>query len=74
MKKALKEFNNAFQWAIKYPYCSLADYAEKREAPIIEKDILGELFPTPKAYKNFVRDYLLDEDVDFEGKFGFVEV
>lgn len=50
---AIKNFDDAYQWAIKYPYCSLADYAGERNSPIINKDILGEIFPFPEKYKKF---------------------
>ncbi|MFH0803545.1 MAG: transposase [Candidatus Tagabacteria bacterium] len=68
--KAVKEFNKAFDFAIDYPYCSLADYAGDRESPIIDKDLLGELFPNPKDYKNFARECILG--MNLEEKLGDV--
>ena len=64
LKKAISEFDNAYNFAINNPYCSLADYAGKRESPIIDKDILGKLFESPQEYKKFARDSMLARDLD----------
>ena len=32
--------------------------------PIIEKDALGEIFPTPQAYKEFAKQCLFDINFD----------
>ncbi len=58
-EKALKDFDRAFKFALEYPYGSLADYAKDRSSPIIDRDILGELFPSGENYKNFCRDCLI---------------
>lgn len=68
-KKAVANFESAYDWATKYPYCSLGDYAGERESPIIDKDLLGELF-TRKEYKSFARDCMLGR----EGLDGITEV
>lgn len=57
-EKALQEFDKAYEWAVKYPYCSLADYATNRNSPIVDKDILGEFFSDPQKYKEFARQCL----------------
>lgn len=68
LEKALKEFNKAYEWAVKDPYNSLGDYAGKRNSPIIDKDVLGKMFPTPESYKNFAKQCIqgtnLDEKLD----------
>ena len=59
LQKAALEFGNAWQWAIKaYPFSSLADYALGRASPIVEKDILGELFDSPAHFRSCSRDML----------------
>jgi putative transposase len=67
-EKAVSEFDKAYDWAVKYPYCSLADFADARNSPLIDKDILGELFNSPEKYKEFARQCLekmnLDEKLD----------
>ena len=64
IEKAKKEFDKAYEFAINYPYCSLADYAGKRNSPIIDKELLGELFPTPEQYKEFARECIMGMDLD----------
>lgn len=53
---AMKNFDKAYEQAANYPYSSLGDYAGKRTSPIIDKDILGEIFPTPASYKKFAKE------------------
>lgn len=67
-ERALQEFDKAYEWAIKYPYCSLADYAGERNSPIIDKDILGEFFSNPQKYKEFARQCL--EQINLDEKLG----
>lgn len=67
-EKAVREFDKAYDWAVKYPYCSLADYAGERSSAIIDKDVLGELFNNPKEYKEFARQCL--EQIDLNNKLG----
>lgn len=58
-EKAFKNFDNAFNFVLEYPYCSLADYGGERKSPIIDKDILSEIFLNKKDYKNFCKDCLI---------------
>ncbi len=60
IEKALQEFDKAYEWATNDPYNSLGDYAGKRNSPIIDKDILREIFPTPHSYKEFARQCIYD--------------
>lgn len=64
LRKAMEKFDSAFEWAIRYPYCSLADYADRRNSPIVDKDLLGKLFPDPKDYKEFSRECMLGMNLD----------
>lgn len=64
LRKAIHEFDKAYEFAVTDPYNSLADYAGKRNSPIIDKDILGKLFKTPKEYREFARDAMLARDLD----------
>lgn len=63
-EKALIEFDKAYEWAINDQYNSLADYAGKRDLQIIDKDILGEIFPDPRLYKTFARQCLIDRNIE----------
>ncbi len=53
---ALTDFEKAWQWAVEYPYSSLGDYVGTRNSPILDKDILGEVFTTPEQFKDFAKD------------------
>lgn len=66
---ALTKFEDAYERASAYQYASLMEYSGKRTAPLLQKDILGELFPTPRTFKAHAREYILgrryekDEDI-----------
>lgn len=64
LKKAAEEFDEAFDSAINNPFCSLADYAGDRKSPIIDKDLLGELFPNKRDYKKFARECILGMNLE----------
>jgi len=64
LEKALQEFDKAYEWATNDSYNSLGDYAGKRNSPIIEKDVLGEFFPTPESYKTFAKQCMLRMNLD----------
>ena len=57
--KAIKEFDQAYEWAVRYPFCSLADYAGKRSSPLLTTDALMKIFGNPKAFKEFARECML---------------
>lgn len=63
-EKALQEFDKAYEWTANDPYNSLGDYAGKRNSPIIDKDVLGEMFPTAQSYKEFAKQCLLRMSLD----------
>ncbi|MFA6273212.1 MAG: transposase [Candidatus Paceibacterota bacterium] len=73
LKNARDNFEDAFRWAINYPFCSLADYTGNREySLILEKGLLGEVFSSPKDFKNFAKDFILgradiEKDDNFAG-------
>lgn len=74
LKKAIENFDDAYNLAIRSPFNSLADYAGKRKSPILDKDLLGELFDTPDSFKEFARDCMrhkLDELEELSREFGF---
>jgi hypothetical protein len=63
---ALKEFDTAYDWTVEYPYCSLGDYAGSRNSPIVDKDLLGEMFPTSEKYKEFARTCLTRVNLEMQ--------
>lgn len=58
LRGATKNFEVAWEWATKYPFSSLGEYAGTRRFPIIEKGILGEIYKKPEDFKNFARDVI----------------
>ena len=69
---AIKDFEGAWKWGINYPFSSLGDYANMKNSPILDKDLLGEIFNSAKEFKEFSKDYLLGrniEDDDFNLEF-----
>jgi len=62
LKMALRNFNDAMKFVDDYPFSSHLDYAGLRRSLIIDKDVLGELFPTPEDYRKFVHDSVLSKN------------
>lgn len=57
---AANDFESAWSWAKKYPFSSFADYAtQRKESLLINKDILGDLFVSPKEFKTSAREIIL---------------
>jgi len=60
LKKAALNFEDAWKWATAYPFSSLGDYAGVRKnSPIIDKDILSDIFPSAYKFKSFSKDVIL---------------
>lgn len=72
IKEAFANFNKAYNWAANNPYCSLGNYAGFRESPLIDKNLLGEIF-TPSEYKSFSKDFMEGHLSKIEGKDKFEE-
>jgi hypothetical protein len=63
IEMALKEFDKAFEFALKDPFSSLGESFGERNLGIIDRDILGEMFPNLETYKEFVYDALLVRNI-----------
>lgn len=63
IKKALKEFDKAFEFVLNDPFCSLGENFGIRNFGIIDRDILADIFPDLKIYKKFVKDALLVRNI-----------
>ena len=44
-----------------YPWGTHQEYSGKIGSIIIDKGVLGEIFPTPERYRDFVEQVLLDK-------------
>ena len=59
---AQENFEDAWRWANTYSFSSFADYTGARlSSPIIEKEILAEVFDTSAGFQSFSRDVILGE-------------
>lgn len=66
---AVKNFDSAWKWAGEYPFSSLGEYMTHRKFPIVEKDILGQIYKDPQIFKKFAHDVILGGNwlkTDFE--------
>lgn len=63
IEKSLKEFDQAFNYALDYPFCSLGESFGRRKLGIVERDILKEAFPELKIYKEFAYDALIVRNI-----------
>ncbi|MBU4298898.1 transposase [Patescibacteria group bacterium] len=63
IEMALKEFDKAFEFALNNPFCSLGESFGKRNLRIIDRDILGKMFPSLEIYKKFAYDALLVRNI-----------
>ena len=66
LRGALRNFEKAYTWALSYKYSSFPDYNGQKDNLVINKELLGELFPTPEDFKTFAKDYILGRAVDDE--------
>lgn len=57
-KKACENFDQAYDWSGKYPYCGLGELIGAREQIITSSESLGEIF-TSAEYKDFCRDFII---------------
>jgi hypothetical protein len=70
LKNAIEHFDQAYEWATKYPFCSLGDYIGEGTPSIIERDIFNEVFEGKDDFREFAKEcliYRLDklQDIDF---------
>lgn len=61
LRRAASHFEEAWKWALTYPYSSFPVYASDLPSPIIDTkvNLLKEIFPTPRDFKSAARDMLL---------------
>lgn len=58
LKAALDNFNDAYAWAIRYPFSSTADFAEGRESPLIDHNVRLSLFASPSDFKATAEEFI----------------
>jgi len=60
-KAALDNFNDAYAWAIRYPFSSTADFAGKRQSPIIDNATCRSLFASPSEFRTAAEEFVKDQ-------------
>jgi len=58
LKAATAHFEDAWEWAIRYPFSSLGEYAGMRPVHILEKDEMSKTFSNMREFKDFARDVI----------------
>lgn len=58
LEAAANNFEKAWAWANQYKFSSFSNYAQKSDSPILQKDILGELFQESE-FKSSAREIIL---------------
>ncbi len=60
LRAAAKDFDDAWAWALAYPFSSLPVYGAGNQSPIIESEnnILLDMFETPAAFKGVSREVI----------------
>jgi len=57
IKEAMKNFDDAYEFLLKYPYSSLPHYADINPSPIMDDDsMIRAAFPNPEELKDFARN------------------
>lgn len=64
IESAMNNFEKAWEYSLKNPFSSLADYGCMRNSPIISKNLLGKLFKTPTDFKKFAKDTMLGRNLE----------
>lgn len=63
-ERAVREFDKAWQWASAYQFSSLMDYSMGNSSPIIDKDVLGHLFRSPREFRAHAREVILNRVIE----------
>ncbi|MDO8623885.1 MAG: transposase [bacterium] len=59
LKQATRDFDQAWEWALSYPFSSLPAYAGGVASPIVESKRLLELYPERMDFKKEAREMLI---------------
>lgn len=59
LKNALKQFDNAWEWAMRYQFSSLPSFLAHHALPITEPELIETLFPDRNSFKKEARELLL---------------
>ena len=74
LTKAIRNFDQAYEWALKQPFCSVGGFLAGELAPIGDSDIFGEIFENPADFKKFARESLLYKLEQLTSKSDLLEI
>jgi len=57
-KWAVNNFEKAWQWAIQFPFSSLADLLGLRNSPVVDVSRLREILGTPEEIKELCKEMI----------------
>lgn len=55
---ASRKFDDAYAWATRDPFSSLADYIGVRHSPLIDIEAVKDIFMDPHVFEDFARDVI----------------
>ncbi|MDP1689776.1 MAG: transposase [bacterium] len=65
LKAAFNNFDDAYAWAVQYPFSSTADFAGERKSSLIDHMVCQSLFATPSDFKTAAKE-LMEVQFDTE--------
>jgi len=66
-KASFKNLDKALKFVEAYPFSSYPDYLGLRKSLIIDKDLLGKIFPEQNDYRKFARDTIVGKKYETIG-------
>jgi len=64
-ERGIEDSERAWDFAESYNWSTHQEFMEKRNSILIDKGLLGELYPTPETYEQFVKDVLANKERKF---------
>lgn len=58
----IENFNEAWEWAINYPYSSLGVHAGRQKPTVIDPEAVEKLIGNPRTFKKICRDMILGRE------------
>lgn len=58
LRGASEHFEDAWKWGVTYRFSSFGDYAGVHLSPILERDLIADVFSGSRDFKSFARDVI----------------
>jgi len=72
LEAASKNFDDAYSWAVAYPFSSTADFAGERKSSIIDHALLQSLFASPADFRLAAEEFLESQPDDLQEAHDFL--